>query len=51
MKLDNDARSSKMRMLENEILTLVGERREEAMKGYRKLLSASSDEPVYLMRT
>jgi hypothetical protein len=40
-----------MRMLENEILNLVGERREEAMKAYRKLLSSTSDEPIYLMRS
>jgi hypothetical protein len=51
MKLNNEARAFKMRMLENEILNLVGERREEAMKTYRKLLSYSSDELIYLMRS
>jgi hypothetical protein len=51
MKLNNEARASEMRMLENEILNLVGERREEAMKAYRKLLSSTSNELVYLMRS
>jgi hypothetical protein len=51
MKLKNEARASKIEMLENEILNLVGERREEAMKAYRKLLSSSSDAPIYLMRS
>jgi len=51
MKLENEARKLEMRMLENEILNLVGERREEAMKAYRKLLSSTSDEPIYLMRS
>jgi hypothetical protein len=51
MKLENEARAFEMRMLENEILNLVGERREEVMEAYRKLLSASSDEPMYLTRT
>jgi hypothetical protein len=51
MKLNNEARAFKMRMLENEILNLVGERREEAMKAYRRLLSYSSDELIYLMRS
>jgi hypothetical protein len=51
MKLENEARAFEMRMLENELLNLVGERREEVMKAYRKLLSASSDEPMYLTRT
>jgi hypothetical protein len=40
-----------MKMLGKEILDLVGERREEAMKAYRKLLSASAEEPMYLMRS
>jgi hypothetical protein len=51
MKLDKEARAFEMRMLENEILNLVGGRREEAMKAYRKLLSSTSDEPIYLMRS
>jgi hypothetical protein len=34
MKLENESRKLEMRMLENEILNLVGERREEAMKAY-----------------
>ena len=51
MKLDKEARAFEMRMLENEMLTLVGGRREEAMKAYRKLLSSTSDEPIYLMRS
>ena len=51
MKLDKEARAFEMRMLENEMLNLVGGRREEAMKAYRKLLSSTSDEPIYLMRS
>jgi len=51
MKLNNEARAFKMRMLENEILNLIGERREEAMKAYRKLLSSASDELIYLIRS
>jgi len=50
MKLNNEARAFEMRMLENEILNLVGERREKAMKAYRRLLSSTSDELIYLMR-
>jgi hypothetical protein len=50
MKLDSEARAFKMRMLENEILNLVGERREKAMKVYRKLFSCTSNQLVYLMR-
>jgi hypothetical protein len=50
MKL-NQTRAFEMRMLENEILNLVGERREEAMKAYRKLLSSTSDELIYLLRS
>jgi len=51
VKLNKEARAFEMRMLENEILNLVGERREEAIKAYRKLLSSTSDEPIYLMRS
>jgi hypothetical protein len=51
MKLNKEAKAFEMRMLENEMLNLVGERREEAMKAYRKLLSSTSDEPIYLMRS
>jgi hypothetical protein len=51
MKLNKEAKAFEMRMLENEILNLVGERREEAIKAYRKLLSSTSDEPIYLMRS
>lgn len=40
-----------MEMLEKEILNLVGERREQAMQAYRKLLSASADELMYLNRS
>ena len=50
MKLDSEARAFKMRMLENRILNLVGERREKAMKAYRKLFSCTSNQLVYLMR-
>lgn len=51
MKLDKEARAFEMRMLENEMLNLVGERREETMKAYRKLLSFTLDETMYLMRS
>jgi hypothetical protein len=34
MKLNKEARAFEMRMLENEIFSLVGESREEAMKAY-----------------
>jgi hypothetical protein len=51
MKLENKARKFKMEMLGKEILNLVGERREEAIQAYRKLLSASADEPMYLQRS
>jgi hypothetical protein len=51
MKLNKEARAFEMRMLENEILNLVGERREEAMQAYRKLLFFTSDETMYLMRS
>lgn len=50
MKLINEKRAFKMRILENEIPSLIGEKREEAIKVYRKLLSASSHEVVYLNR-
>jgi hypothetical protein len=51
MKLNNEARAFEMRKLEKEILNLVGERREKAMTAYRKLLSSTSDEMIYLMRS
>jgi hypothetical protein len=51
MKLENEARKLEMKMLGEEILDLVGERREEAMQAYRKLLSASADEPMYITRS
>jgi len=51
MKLENKTIAFEMRMLENEIPYLVGERREEAMKAYRRLMSFTSDELVYLMRS
>jgi len=51
MKLENEARKLEMKMLGEEILDLVDERREEAMQTYRKLLSASADEPMYLTRS
>jgi len=38
MKLNKEARTFEMRMLENEMLNLVGERREEAMEAHRKLI-------------
>jgi hypothetical protein len=50
MKNANRTAICKMEMLEKEILDLVGERREEAMKAYRKLFSASAEEPIYLAR-
>jgi hypothetical protein len=50
MKLKNEARKIEMATLEIEILDLKGEKREQAMKEYRKLLSASVDERMYLAR-
>ena len=51
MKLNNEVRAFEIKMLEKEILDLKGEKREEAMKTYRKLLSSSSGELIYLMRS
>ena len=51
MKLENEATKSKMEVLGEKILDLVGERREEAMQAYRRLMSASTDEPMYLTRS
>jgi len=51
MKLGNEARKLEMKMLGEEMLDLVGERREEVMQVYRKLLSASADELMYLTRS
>jgi hypothetical protein len=51
MKLENESRKLEMKMLGEEILDMVGETREEAMQAYRKLLSASADEPMYLTRS
>jgi hypothetical protein len=50
LKLNNEVKAFEMRMLEKEILTLDGERREKAMLAYRKLLFSTSDELIYLMR-
>ena len=51
MKLVNKSRKSEMKMLNEEILTLVGEKREEPKKACRKLLYASAEEPMYLTRS
>jgi hypothetical protein len=51
MKLENEARKLEMKKLGEEILYMVGETREEAMQAYRKLLSASADELMYLTRS
>ncbi len=51
MIFENKEEKFKMELLEKEIINLVGERREEAMKAYRKLLSSTSDELIYLMRS
>jgi len=50
MKLKNEAKKIEMGMLEMEILDLKGEKREQVMKTYRKLLCASADELTYLAR-
>jgi uncharacterized protein (DUF488 family) len=50
MKLKNEAKKIEMGMLEIAILGLKGEKREQAMKTYRKLLSASADDLTYLAR-
>ena len=49
MKLNNETRAFEMKMLGNEILKMAGEKREEAMKTYRKLLYFTSDKPIYLI--
>jgi len=51
MKLEIEATKSKMEVLGEKILDLVGERREEAMRAYRRLMSASAYEPMYLVRS
>jgi hypothetical protein len=51
MKLNNEAKTYEIRMLEKEIPNLAGERRDKAMTAYRKLLLSTSDELVYLMRS
>jgi hypothetical protein len=51
MKFNSEARAFEMKMLEEEILSLVGGRREEAMEAYRKLVSSTSNEIIYLMRS
>jgi len=51
MKPENKERKFKMELLAEEVLNLVGEKREEAMHTYRKLLSASADRPMYLIRS
>jgi hypothetical protein len=51
MKLEIEATKSKMEVLGEKMLNLVGERREEAMLAYRRLLSASTYEPMYLTRS
>jgi hypothetical protein len=40
-----------VRKFETEILDLKGEKREEAMKTYRRLLLPSADEPIYFFRS
>ncbi len=51
MKLEIEATKSKMEVLGEKMLNLVGEKREEAMQAYRRLLSASAYEPMYLVRS
>ncbi len=51
MIFENREEKFKMELLGKEIVNLVGERREEAMKAYRKLLFSTSDELIYLMRS
>jgi hypothetical protein len=51
MRFENREEKFKMELLGKEIINLVGERREEAMQAYRKLLSSTSDELIYLMRS
>jgi hypothetical protein len=40
-----------VRKFETEILDLKGEKREEAMKTYCRLLLPSADEPIYFFRS
>ena len=51
MRFENIEAKFKMELLGKEIINLVGERREEAMQAYRKLLSSTSEELIYLMRS
>ena len=46
-----EARKFEIEILEAERLDLKGEKREEALKAYHKLLLSSADEPIYLMRS
>jgi hypothetical protein len=41
---------TKLRKLEEELLKLKGEEREEVMEIYRRLLLHLKDEPIYLVR-
>ena len=50
MNVENENVKSRIEQLESEIPELVGEKREEAKKIYRKLLSDSKEEPIYLAR-
>ncbi len=45
------ARKFEIELLEKEILDLKGEKRDQAMKAYRKLLSTQTDKPLYLTRS
>jgi hypothetical protein len=51
MKLKIEATKAKAEVLGEKILDLVGERREEALQAYRKIMSASAEEPMYLTRS
>lgn len=46
-----EARKFEIEILEEEILDLKGERRDEAMRAIRKLMVAEPDKPVYLARS
>jgi len=49
-KLKNDSRKTEVEMLGTAMLDLKGESRERAMRVYRKLLSESMDDLMYLAR-
>ena len=52
-QLSNSKREGKVEIerLEKEILEFKGEKREEEMKAYRRLLLSSADQLIYFLRS